>query len=202
MFYLLDVISHPEHYKYFFYSRNQIIFNEQDRCEGIYIIIQGEVSIRTYNFYEQEYTITTLLEKASFGESLLFSHHPYYLGTIIANKATTLLYISKVELLQLFNEPSFVAHFLLILSEKNLENQFKIKILLQKQIKEKILFYLSEKQKQLHSPIIPIPSKEYLAKFLNVPRPSLSRALIQMRAEKLIDFNRKTIFLLDNCKIM
>ena len=130
MVHLIDFIPNQEQYKLLHYSKNQIVFNEQDHCDGIYLIIQGEVSIRTYNFFDQEYTITTLQDGSSFGESLLFSSRPYYLGNVIATKATTLLFLSKTELLALLQDSLFLTHFLLVLSERNLENQFKIKILL------------------------------------------------------------------------
>ena len=55
------------------------------------------------------------------------------------------------------------------------------------------MFYLLSEQKRLNSNIIPINGKEQLAKYLNIPRPSLSRELINLKEKGIIDFDRYQI---------
>ncbi|MDD3172026.1 MAG: helix-turn-helix domain-containing protein, partial [Bacilli bacterium] len=64
-------------------------------------------------------------------------------------------------------------------------------------IKDKVLFFLSETSKRTKSKIIKIKSKEQLALFLNIPRPSLSRELIILKDLGLIDYSKNYIKLLD-----
>ena len=55
------------------------------------------------------------------------------------------------------------------------------------------LFYLNENYQKNNDKTIYIDSKENLAKYLNIPRPSLSRELINMRNEDIISFDRHKI---------
>ncbi len=72
----------------------------------------------------------------------------------------------------------------------------KSKLLSQDTIRDKILFYLyQQKQIQFSDKIKLNMTKEELANLLFIQRPSLSRELIKMRDEGLIDFDRWTITL-------
>ena len=55
------------------------------------------------------------------------------------------------------------------------------------------MFYLKTKQKQLNTNKIPIQNKETLAKLLNIPRPSLSRELINLKNKGIIKYNKYII---------
>ena len=44
-------------------------------------------------------------------------------------------------------------------------------------------------------------NKEEIANFIGIPRPSLSRELIKLRKEKIIDFDRNNITILDIDKL-
>ena len=55
------------------------------------------------------------------------------------------------------------------------------------------MFYLISEEKKINSNIIPIKNKESLAKLLNIPRPSLSRELINLKNNGIIVFDKYTI---------
>jgi Mn-dependent DtxR family transcriptional regulator len=52
---------------------------------------------------------------------------------------------------------------------------------------------LNSETKKLKTNIIPILSKEDLAMKLNIPRPSLSRELIKLKEQGIIDYNKNYI---------
>lgn len=183
------------------YKKNEMIFNEGDLCRSIGLIVKGSVKITTYTICDQEYIITLLTKDELFGESLLFSPNPQYLGHVIALEDTTICFINRKNLLILLQKDVvLLENFLGLLAKKHLATQERIKLLLQKKIKEKILFYLHEQVKKRHSNIIPILSKETLACILNIPRPSLSRELIALKKDKWLDYNRNYIILLKKCR--
>ena len=70
-----------------------------------------------------------------------------------------------------------------------------MKLASQKSLRDKILFYLANYAKENNTKIIPIKSKELLANILNVPRPSLSRELINLKKDGIIEFDRTKIIL-------
>ena len=71
-----------------------------------------------------------------------------------------------------------------------------MKLLSQKSIADRIMFYLINEYKKTGNKKVSIISKEDLANKLNIPRPSLSRELINLKDEGLIDYNRYFITLL------
>ena len=181
------------------YNKNAIIFLEGEACNNVCIVMKGEISITTSN-YDSLVEINNLKENEIFGDSLVLSDDNRYLGSIMATKDTTLCIIPKDNWLKLLENKTILKNYLEIVSNKVFKIQSKVKILSQKSIREKILFYLVSESKRLNKKKISIKSKESLALYLNVPRPSLSRELISLKNDGIIDFNRYYITLLDQQK--
>ena len=177
------------------YKSKALIFNEKDKCEYLALILEGEIQISTLTYDDKEYTITVLNKHDTFGEFLLFSDEENYLGDIIANSNTKIAFITKNNLLKLLKDETVLENYLYLLSRKSMANQQKIKIYSQKNIEDRILFFLFEETKKQNSKVIKIKSKENLALLLNIPRPSLSRCLIKLKNDSVLDFDRYTITL-------
>lgn len=176
------------------YKKNEIIYNENDQCNNISLIISGSINIYTYTYTEKDYSIATLKENDMFGQFLLFSKNPYYLGNIVATQACRIVNISKKNLLALFQKDiTFLENALELFSNNVKAIQERVKILAQKSIKDSVMFYLKEKERKTGSRFISIPKKEILAKYLNIPRPSLSRVLIELQQEKVINSSKNII---------
>lgn len=175
------------------YKKDDIVFEEGTPCEKIGYVIEGGVKIITDTINYNEYTIANIEKDDVFGEILLFSSNPVYNGTVIANKKTIIKFISKKDiLLYIKDNPE---DYLNLISDKFINLNNRTKILLQKNIEEKILFYIYSYQKKNNTNIIPIISKEKLASYLNIPRPSLSRTLIELKKKKLIDYDLNYIYI-------
>jgi CRP-like cAMP-binding protein len=186
--------NYLDYFTYKEYLPNTVVFSEGDKCENICLIIKGEVEISTCSFNENQYSIVMLTNGNLFGEYLIFSNAPFYMGNVIAMKETQIGFLSKAKLISLLlSNSSFMVDYLNALANQHLLLQNKIKILTQKTIREKIMFYLNLTAKQKHCKTIQIKSKEKFALFLNVPRPSLSRELIHLKKDGFLDFNRYTI---------
>ena len=173
------------------YNKGDIIFSEGDECKYVGYVLVGEVIIHTSSILYNDFLISTIKEGDLFGVNLLFSNNPYYLGTVEANKKTSIKFVSKKEYM------SFVSNnleeFLSYTSNKFISLQQRLKVLSQKTIKEKILFYLVNKSNLLNTYTIPIPKKEELARYLKIERPSLSRELANLKKDGFINYNRKSI---------
>ena len=176
------------------YKKNQVIFNEEEECTSIAIIIKGQISISTYTLLEKTYDIKTLNENDIFGTFLIFSSNPYYLGNVISLKDSTIAFINKNDLYTIISKnKNFYNSYMNLISKSVMKLQDKVKILSQKTIREKILFYIKNEIKRTKSKTIKINSKEELAKILNIPRPSLSRELILLKEDGYIFYDRDTI---------
>ena len=178
------------------YAEGTLLFHEGDECELLGIILKGQVVISTVTLLGKEYTINILNKNEIFGDTLLFSEKTLYLGNIITSKDSEILYISKELLMKMFKEQNFLINFLSLTSEKSLTLRNRLKLFSHNNIRDRILFYLSAKSKELKTNVIPIKSKEILAQILNIPRPSLSRELIKLKDEKIIEYDKYYIKLI------
>jgi len=177
------------------FKKDDVIVNEGDICNNIYYVIEGEVSIYTYSHQDNIYLIRQVREKQVFAQQLIFASNNHFLGSVIANKKTTIKIISKNTLLDHLANKEFLELYLNNISNNFLYLQNRLKVLSQRSIKEKLLFYLEKKAKTLNSKKIYITSKKDLAQYLNIPRPSLSRELINLQKQGLITYERHYIIL-------
>lgn len=177
------------------YNKGEIIYFEGDECKNVSVIIKGEVSITTYN-YDSITEINHLKDNELFGDSLVLSNDNRYLGNVNAIKDTTICIIPKDNWIKILKNETILKNYLEIVSNKVFKIQSKVKILSQKTIRDRILFYILTEYKRTNKKEIKIKSKEALAMYLNIPRPSLSRELINLKNEGILDFNRYSIILL------
>lgn len=169
------------------FSRNQIIFSEGEKCSKIGIIIEGEIKISTITHHEKEETFTIVKKGDIFGNSLIFSSSPYYLGDITATKKTTICFISKSDLIkELSLHPDLLESYINIISDKAIRIKQQNKLLAHKNIRDRISYYFITLSKQQNSNIIQLPSITKLSNELSLPRPSVSRELTNMENDGLI----------------
>ena len=191
----VDITKYEKNFKIVNYPENSLIFHEGDECFDLGIILKGQVVISTLTTLEKEYIINILNKNDIFGDVLLFSDTTLYLGDGITKKESTILYINKDLLLDMFKNDSFLSNYLSLIAKKNIDLRNRLKLLSHKNIEERILFYLSSESKRLKSKKIPIKSKESLALLLNIPRPSLSRELRKLKEKQIVDYDRYFIVL-------
>lgn len=176
------------------YNKNTVICNEGEECQNIYLLIEGELKIYTYSFHENIYVIRTIKEKEVFASQLLFASNNKFLGNIIANKKSVIKIISKDTFLNAcLNDKQLFIKYLNNSSDNYMKLQNRLKVLSQKSIREKILFLLEQKTEHKNIKKIYINSKNELADYLNIPRPSLSRELIKLQNDGIITYSKHYI---------
>ncbi|WP_297633709.1 Crp/Fnr family transcriptional regulator [uncultured Clostridium sp.] len=181
------------------YSKEETIFFEGDICTCVSLVISGEVHIQQNNSLGNTLTITKLYPKSMFAENIIFSTKRNYPVDVVAMANSEILHIniSTVTKLLMSNE-TFLVKFLNDLSNKSLVLSSKLRQLNTKSLRERISFFLLTESKKQNSNTIHLnATKEELAKSFGVQRPSLSRELINMKKERLISYDRKTITILN-----
>lgn len=89
-------------------------------------------------------------------------------------------------------------NFMMLLSEKIIILNNKIRSISLKSIRQKVVDYiLCEYMNEKNEEIKLKYSKEEIANDIGIPRPSLSRELIKLRDEGLINFSRNKITILN-----
>ena len=178
------------------YSNNKVIAEEGDISSSIGILLSGKVNVKAYTSGGKNFTVNTLTEGQLFGDMLLYSDdYNTYPGSLVSVGESVILYLSNNEFKTLLHSnQTLCTNFLRLLSNKALSVTMKSKLLSQDSLRDKILFYLTQEKRRQASDTIKLNmTKEDLANLLYTQRPSLSRELIHMKNEGLIDYDRYTI---------
>lgn len=177
------------------------IATEGDISTDIGIVLEGKIYVKAYSIGGKNFTLNTIRPGHIFGDVLIYGKKSkQYPGALITRGRTKVAFIPNIDFEQyLFNDNDLLQNFLALLSEKAYEMNLKSKLLSQDTIRDKILFWLQQQKiTQKSNEIQMNMTKEELANILFVQRPSLSRELINMRDEGLIQFDRRTITLLED----
>lgn len=181
-------------YKVVTYKRNEVVFNEGSTCNEVGFVEEGLISIKT-NTYNNEYEINSIGPNGAYGLFLVFSDNKNYLGTAIALKQTKIYVFSRENLKLAFSDQNFLVNFLKMNSNLSVNLQQKVKILSQGSIRDKIMFLLISHYKETKDNVFTFKSKEILASYLCIPRPSLSRELCKLADDSIITFDKHKIVL-------
>lgn len=177
------------------YKKSEILFFEGDDCNSIGIVLDGEVEINKGMTVGKRVNITKIKAGDMFAEAIVFSRYHKFPATIESVSESTVLFISKENIVKMCSKyPDFIEKFMEILSTKIGILNNKISLFSMKSIRNKILFYISKEGKQDKDGNLTIRIvKQDLANQIGVERPSLSRELIKMKDENLIDVDGKKI---------
>ncbi|TCK97827.1 CRP-like cAMP-binding protein [Natranaerovirga hydrolytica] len=181
------------------YTNDEIIAFEGSPCTQLGLIFHGNINISKIYPSGRTVSITTLTKGNVFGEVILFSNHSIYPSTVIASTDCSVLFFEKNKFLFMCDHfPKVYKTLLQAFSDRILLLNQKITNLSLKSIRQKIIHYLFQCYKVQQSKYIDLHlNRSEWADLIGVPRPSLSRELINMKEDGLIDFDKKTIQLLD-----
>jgi CRP-like cAMP-binding protein len=185
------------------YKKKEYITMAEDQFTGIGIIVEGEVLVTKENVAGDRVIIAKLNAGNMFGEMVAFSNQKQWPATVIAVTDCTILFLPTEKILgncpkMCIGHKRLIQNMLKIVSQKALQLNRKIEYLAMKSIRTKISNYLLEQYHRIGKNKFMIPLKRNeLAEFLNVSRPSLSRELIKMKEEGMIDFYRSSFEIID-----
>lgn len=181
------------------YKKGEVIANEEDDCNSLGFVLEGTIEIQRIYLSGKQITLKRLNNGDVFGEALIFSKKSKYPSTVISFSDSTILYISKADILKMCTSNERVlGNFMSALSNKIFALNSKIKSIAFKSIKHKVINYILEQAKNQKSETITLKeSKEEIASSLGIPRPSLSRELMNLRDLNYIEFNRNIIKILN-----
>ena len=176
------------------YKANDIIFNEDEYCQEVCIVLKGQIIISTITYLEKEEIINIINEKEVFGDLLVFSSNHKYLGNVISGKKSSIAIIKKNDLIScLLKDQELLSLFLKSISDKALDIKLQAKLFSHKNIEDRIMYFLSIKQV---NNIVTISSVTNMAKILSLPRPSVSRCLSILEDKGLIKRDKNIIYII------
>ncbi|MGL5330431.1 MAG: Crp/Fnr family transcriptional regulator [Peptostreptococcaceae bacterium] len=185
------------------YAKNDIIALEDSPCNKIGVVLNGTIDIKKILSPNKVVHISSFTTGNLFGEVIAFSSINIYPSTVISSTESEVLFLEKDNFIQFCtNNPEFLKLFLHDLTDKVVTLNKSITSLSFSTIRQKICNFLVQESNNYDSSLIMLKvTKEKLAESLGIPRPSLSRELINMKNEGLINYSRNIIKILDKEKL-
>lgn len=183
------------------YKKGEYIFYQGEKPEKIYLLLEGYVYIAKDFASGKRDVLYTIEEGNVFGEMFLFADMEQYWYDAVAAKDVTVLEIPWDFFYHFCqnactHHQTLVKNMLEILSKKEFHITKKLHIISTASVRERIAIWLIDSMDE--KGIVKLQMKrEELADFLGVARPSLSRELMRMQTEGLIQVEKKQIQLLD-----
>ena len=186
-------------YKITKYSKDSLVFLENEPCNTLNIILDGHLQIEKTDDKGNILVVTDFKTGDLVGETLIFGEPNLYPMTTISTSEVTMLYIHKDAVLYLCQQSNeFLVEFLKLISGKAITLSRKLDQISLKTIRESIIEYILMEYSKNKSMIIPLNmTKKKWAESLGVQRPSLQRELLRLKEEGLIDYDFKYIFIKD-----
>jgi CRP-like cAMP-binding protein len=183
------------------YEKNQIIFSQIDPPKALYVLIKGSVVVCKDTPDGRRYIVTNIEEKDIFGEVYVFLEKADYSYYVISNTDSSVLEIPKQYFYSTCDKSCnahsvIIQNMLGILAAKAYFLNNKVQLLTSGSLRQKIAKYLLENCN--NSKYVQLAmNREQFSAFLNVTRPSLSRELIKMQEDGLIEVDRDMVKIVD-----
>ena len=154
------------------YKKGEVIFQEEEICSAIGLIIDGTINIERIYPNGKSIVMSKFKDGDVFGEALLFSKVNKYPATVIALSDCKVLYLTKNEIIKLFSvENKLMENFMMLLSEKIIILNNKIRSISLKSVRQKVVDYiLCEYMNEKNEEIKLKYSKEEIANDIGIPR--------------------------------
>lgn len=181
------------------YKTDDVLFIEEEDCEHLSIILNGKVELQKLDSNGNILIVSSFERGNSFGEALLFGDRHQYPMSVVAKEDCTVIHINKAYIFTLCTtNQDFLKELLRLFSNKALILNSKLKQVSMKSLREMIAHFLVTKYNQTSNVTITTHmTKNEWAEKLGVRRPSLSRELMKMKNEGLIEYNRKEVIIKD-----
>ena len=172
-------------------NKEQTLFLENEICESVGLIIEGEIEIVSYSFTGKEIVFNTLSTNMIFGNNLIFSSDPRYKGSVISKTNSNVALIGKKLLINLLkNNEAFLLEYLKVQSDTGKQLNFQIKLLSLESAEERFLYYLHSKGGAIN-----YKSITSLARTIYLQRETLSRLITKLINKKIIIKRKNSISL-------
>ena len=193
------------HYQVRTYERDTIIAYTGDKCECFYLLLEGKIKGEMSNYYSKNIVVSEIHAPDTFAEAFLFADNNKLLINIIAASHVKVMIIKKNEFLKLLNKNSkILSNYLNATSNRFVIVSEKLKFLMFKTVKGKLANFILDLERENKNKISFKLGKthEELAALFGITRPALTRNILKLKNEGLIEIKNKEIKILDREKLI
>lgn len=184
------------------YKKNEYIFQQGDAPKKLYFVLEGEIELGSINLNGKVTRISRVTVGEEFGEVEMFLRQSAYPGYARAKKEVSVLEVSQSFFggrceRNCVHHSKVVFNMLQLFAEKADKHNHQIEVLTSGNLRQRVAAYLLENSNPDYRVKLQM-NREDLAAYLNTTRPSLSRMLLNLQEEGIIQIvNRKVIEILD-----
>lgn len=184
------------------YPAGSTMFFPQDRVDDVRVLLSGKMKLVYFLENGNQDIRNVLFSPSAVGLDLICTptrRSPYQAVAV----EKSVLFVFPAQLLLspgILPEPQRLTclhNLLTILSQINMQKEYRLAILTRHSLRERIMVYLTMQAMRRQTNTFQIPfSREEMASFLSVNRSALSHELSLLKQEGLIDFRKNTFTLL------
>lgn len=176
------------------YRAGELVATEGEPMGALGVVLEGTVTVQKLRPTGDLVTMGSFGPGQTIGEVVLFSDRPRWPATVTAATPAALMFLPRDRIVGVCAQRCGMHQTLLFnllgtLSNRALLLNRKVDYLATKSLRARVAMFILEQRKG-DGLLVQLPgNRNAIAEFLNVPRPSLSRELAQLKAEGLIDYH-------------
>ena len=178
------------------FKKGDIVAFEDENIKHIGIIISGAVDMVKEDLWGNKTMLVRIGKDQLFGETFACGDDDLSMVTFIASENASIMFMPFCRIMRNCTMSCEFHHRLTenmvrLIANKNRELMQKIEVVSKRTIREKLLSYLSIQGKLQGTRYIEIPlGRVELAEYLCTDRSALTRELVKMKNEGLIDYDK------------
>jgi len=178
------------------FRKGDIIAFEEENIKHIGILLSGAVDMIKEDFWGNKTMLVRMRKDELFGETFACGEDNLSVVTFMVSEDARILFIPFDRVMRSCTMACVFHHQLIenmvhIIANKNRDLMRKVEVVSKRTIREKLLSYLSIQAQLQESRYLEIPlGRVELAEYLCVDRSALTRELVKMKEDGLIDYDR------------
>ena len=180
----IEKIMHDFPSRYVQYKKGDTIAMQGSACRSLYILCEGSVYAKMISEEGKELTLDTLSAPDVLASSFIFSTEGIFPITILANSNCSLWIVNKESILRIIKEDSLVLrNYLTVISDHSVFLSKRLNEFALQTLSSDIISYIQQNGA--------IQNLQEAAFIFGVARPSLSRAILQLVNQGLLQKENK-----------
>ncbi|HON87611.1 MAG TPA: Crp/Fnr family transcriptional regulator [Bacillota bacterium] len=185
------------------YTKDECIAIAGDDFDSVGVLLKGKAAIVKETLKGDRVIVAVLQQGDMFGEMAVFSSNPVWPSTVIAEEDCTVFFLSGDKIMGQCEKvcpwhKTLIINMLKIVSERALALNKKIEYLTIKSMRGRISSFLLDQYRRTGKTDFELSmSRNDMADYLNVSRPSMCREMSRMKDEGIIDYHRSKIKIID-----
>ena len=178
------------------FRKGEVVAFEEENIRNIGILLSGSVDMIKEDLWGNKTMLLRMHRDEMFGETFACGEDNLSVVTFVVSEDAKILFIPFDRVMNSCTMACVFHHRLVenmvrIIANKNRDLMRKVEVVSKRTIREKLLAYLSIQAQSQASRYFEIPlGRVELAEYLCVDRSALTRELVKMKAEGIIDYDK------------